>query len=70
MLIAGDANVLRGDPINAYEALRTIQTLVRVVLESDDEGLTSETLAEMQRRILNGIVVVTEKALAARKGDA
>jgi hypothetical protein len=48
--------------------LRTIQTLARVALDSDDEGLSPETLAEMQRRTLNGIVVVTEKALANAPG--
>lgn len=50
--------------MDVYDALRTIQTLARVALESDDEGLSAETLAEMHRRTLNGIVVVTEKALA------
>jgi len=46
------------------DALRKIQTLARVALETDDEGLSDDTLAEMHRRTLNGIVVVTEKALA------
>jgi len=50
--------------MDVYDALRAIETLARVALESDDEGLSPETLAEMQRRTLNGIVVVTEKALA------
>ena len=50
--------------VDAYDALRTIQTLARVVLDSDDEELSAESLVEMQRRTLNGIVVVTEKALA------
>jgi hypothetical protein len=50
--------------MDAYEALRTIQTLAHVALESEEEGLSAEALPELQRRTLNGIVVVTEKALA------
>jgi hypothetical protein len=30
------------------------KTELRVALEGDDEGLSAETLAEMQRRTLNG----------------
>ena len=52
--------------MDAYEALRTIHTLARVALDSDDEGLTIESLADHFQRTLNGIVVITEKALAAR----
>lgn len=54
--------------MDAYDALRTIQTLARVALDSDDEELSAETLADMQRRTLNGIVVVTENALAKAPG--
>jgi len=50
--------------MEAYDALRTIQALARVALDSDDEGLSTEALAEMPRRTLHGIVVVKEKALA------
>jgi hypothetical protein len=49
---------------DVYEALRNIQTLALVALESDGEGLSVEALADLQRRTLSGIVVVTEKALA------
>lgn len=64
--------------MDPYEALRTIQALARIALGSrdaatsvanDDEGLSAETIAEMQRRTLNGIVVVTEKALVRLPGD-
>ena len=48
--------------------MRTIQTLARAALDSDDEGLSAEALAEMQRRTLNGIVLLTEKALAKAPG--
>ena len=50
--------------MDADEALKTIQALARVALEIDDEGLSAETLVDTQRRTLNGIVLVTEKALA------
>ena len=50
--------------MDVYDALRAIQTLAKIALESDDEDLSAETLAEMQRQTLLGIVVVTEKVLA------
>lgn len=65
--------------MDAYDALRTIQTLARIALESqnatasvanDDEGLSAEAHAEMQRRTLNGIMVMTEKALAKAPGGS
>lgn len=49
--------------------MRNIQTLARVALESDDEEISAETLAEVQQRTLNGIMVVTEKALAMAPRD-
>jgi hypothetical protein len=33
----------------------------RVALESEDEGLSAEALAEMQRRTLNGIMVLNRE---------
>jgi hypothetical protein len=36
----------------------------RVALASDNDAVSVETLAEIQRRTLNGIVLVIEKALA------
>ncbi|MEO6780603.1 MAG: hypothetical protein ABI407_05835 [Bradyrhizobium sp.] len=54
--------------MDPYDALSAIQTLARVALESDDEELSAEALADLQRRTLNGIVVVTEKALAKAPG--
>ena len=42
--------------MDAYEALQVIQRLAR--------PQSAEVLADIQRRALNGIVVVTEKALA------
>jgi hypothetical protein len=49
--------------MEAYEALRTIQTLAHVALEREDERLSTEALAELQHITLHGIVVVTENAL-------
>jgi hypothetical protein len=34
---------------DVYDALRTIQTLARVALASDNEEVSVETLAEIQR---------------------
>jgi hypothetical protein len=48
--------------MDANEALEAIRTLARVAL-SMAEGLSLETLAEQYQRSLNGILVVTEKAL-------
>lgn len=53
---------------DVYDALRTIQTLARVALATDNEEVSAETIAEIQRRTLNGIVVVTENALAKAPG--
>ena len=53
--------------MDTHEALRTILTLARVALESDDGHLPDEALVDMQRRTLNGIVTVIEKALAKTK---
>jgi hypothetical protein len=50
--------------MDAHDALRTIRTLARVVLESDDGHLSLEALADMQRRTLKGIIMVIEKALS------
>jgi hypothetical protein len=47
--------------MEAYEALRAIQTLAHVALERQDERLSAEALAKLQH--LHGIVVVTENAL-------
>jgi hypothetical protein len=47
-----------------YEALRIIRTLALVALGSDNEKLSTETLAILQQQTLNRIVVVTDKALA------
>ena len=54
--------------MDPFEALRNIQTLARVALESDDEVLSADLLAELMRRTLNGIVVVTEKVLVKAPG--
>jgi hypothetical protein len=48
------------------EALAAIRTLARVALSMADECLSLETLAEQFQRSLNGILVVTGKALPAR----
>jgi hypothetical protein len=49
--------------MDAYEALQVIQRLARIALASE-QGQSAEVLADIQRRGPNGIVVVTEKALA------
>jgi hypothetical protein len=49
--------------MDAYEALQVIQRLARIALASE-QGQPAEVLADIQRRALNGIVVVTERALA------
>jgi hypothetical protein len=43
--------------------LTTIQRLARIALASE-QGQPAEVLADIQRRALNGIALVTEKALA------
>lgn len=48
--------------MDAYEALQTIQRLARIALASE-QGQPAEVLADIQRRALNGISVVTEKVL-------
>jgi hypothetical protein len=50
--------------MDAHDALRTIQTLARVALDSDNGHLSAEALVDMQRRTLKGIITVIEKALA------
>jgi hypothetical protein len=49
--------------MDAYEALQVIQRLARIALASE-QGQSAEVLADIQRRALNGILVVTEKSLA------
>jgi hypothetical protein len=56
-----------GHSMEPNEALEAIRTLARVALSMADEGLSLETLAEQYQRSLNGILVVTEKALPADK---
>jgi hypothetical protein len=51
--------------MDAHEALIAIQRLARIALASE-EGQSVEVLADIQRRALNGIVLVTERALRAR----
>jgi hypothetical protein len=53
--------------MESNEALEAIRTLARVALSMADEGLSLETLVEQYQRSLNGILVVTEKALPADK---
>jgi hypothetical protein len=45
------------------ESLRTMQRLARIALASE-QGQPAEVLADIQRRALNGIMVVTQKAMA------
>jgi hypothetical protein len=48
-----------------YEAIRTIQTLAHNAIESEaDEWLSADRLVDFQRRVLNGIALVTKKALS------
>ena len=49
--------------MDAYEALQTIQRLARIALASE-QGQPAEVLADIQRRALSGIALVTETALA------
>jgi hypothetical protein len=49
--------------MDAFEALRAIQRLARIALASE-QGQSAEVLADIQRRALNGIALVSEKALA------
>ena len=51
--------------MDAYEALIAIQRLARIALASE-VGQPIEVLADIQRRALNGIALVTERALRAR----
>jgi hypothetical protein len=53
--------------MDANEALEAIRTIARVALSMADEGLSLETLADQYQRSLNGVLVVTEKALPADK---
>ena len=53
--------------MDANEALKAIRTLARVALSMADEGLSLETLVEQYQRSLNGILVVTERALPSDK---
>jgi hypothetical protein len=55
------------DSMDANEALEAIRTIARVALSMADEGLSLETLADQYQRSLNGVLVVTEKALPADK---
>ena len=52
--------------MDVYEALQ-IQRLARIALASED-GISVEVLADIQRRALNGTVVITQKALARHRG--
>lgn len=49
--------------MEAYYSPSAIQTRAQVALESEDERLSAEALAELQHITLHGIVVVTENAL-------
>jgi hypothetical protein len=49
--------------MDAQEALWTIRTLARIALDTDNDELSTEALADMLRRALQGVVVVAEKAL-------
>jgi hypothetical protein len=51
--------------MDAHEALIAVQRLARIALASE-EGQSVEVLADIQRRALNGILLVTERALRAR----
>ena len=53
--------------MDVYEALQTIRRLARIALASED-GISVEVLADIQRRALNGTVVITQKALARHRG--
>jgi hypothetical protein len=48
--------------MDVYEALQTIQRLARIALASE-ERQSVEVLVHIQRRALNGIALLTEKAL-------
>jgi hypothetical protein len=61
----GLVEVERVVAMDAHEALIAIQRLARIALASE-EGQSVEVLADIQRRALNGIVLVTERALRAR----
>lgn len=47
--------------MDAHDALRTIETPARVALGGDDGHLSSEALADVQRRALKGILTVIAK---------
>jgi hypothetical protein len=63
MTRAEDVEVGKVGTMDAYEALQTIQRLARIALASE-QGQSAEVLADIQRRALNGIALVTQKALA------
>jgi hypothetical protein len=48
-------------------ALQTIQRLAHIALASE-QGQPAEVLVDIQRRALNGIALVAEKALARAPG--
>jgi hypothetical protein len=50
-------------PMDAQEALRTIRALARIALDTDNDELSTDALADMLRRALQGVVVVAEKVL-------
>jgi hypothetical protein len=49
--------------MDAYEALQAIQRLARIAPASE-QGQPAEVLLDIQRRALNGIALVAERALA------
>jgi hypothetical protein len=49
--------------MDAQEALRTIRTLARIALDTEKDELSTEAVADMLRRALQGVVVVAEKVL-------
>jgi hypothetical protein len=49
--------------MDAFEALKAIQRLARIALASE-QGISVEVVTDIQRRALNGIALLTEKALA------
>jgi hypothetical protein len=55
-------------PPRRYDHFGRIRTLALVALRSDNEKLSTETLAILQQQTLNRIVVVTDKALAKAGG--
>ena len=53
--------------MDAQEALRTKRTLARIALDTDSDELSTEALADMLRRTLQGVVVVAEKVLGKKR---